>query len=143
MKCDLSEVWKLAISIKEWREKELAFKAALAEEERISAQEKARLEKEGWRFKTESFTHPHNNDERKETSFASPRMSNYRTYYPGSDFLEEEAKALASVHSKKILPVAHELIEAELQDYFYENPTATQAPPLNIHVTNALPSRQQ
>jgi hypothetical protein len=143
MNCNLSDVWKQTLKRKAWEDKQAAEKKAREDAHvRLTAEVKE-LTKEGWLFKCEEQYHPHNNDTWLEALFKSPRMLRYRWYDITTDLKREEARSLANSYSKQILPVAHELIEAELFDYFYENQAATSPPQLNIQVTNALPSRQQ
>lgn len=137
MKCDLSEVWKLAISHKKWKDEQAVKKKIVADAEQLQAAEKEALSKVGWEFSVGSFTHPHNNSEWLETTFKSPRMLHHRTYFGTDfDFRKEEAKSLAHSYMPQYESLVRLLINSTLEDYFYENPTAQQKPTLKIQITD-------
>lgn len=137
MKCDISEVWKLALSHKKWKDEQALQKKIVDEAELLHVTKKELLTKEGWEFSVGSFAHPHNNSEWLETTFKSPRMLYHRTYFGTDfDFRKEEAKSLANSYTPQYEPLVRLLINSTLEDYFYENRAAWVKPTLKIKITD-------
>lgn len=108
------------------------------ENQRIMREEAIRsLKEDGWVFETVERYHPHDNDTWDEHRFKSPRMKNFRIFYPDTcgDLLDLEADAVANEHmnAQFFAEIIQKQVFTKLVK-FYRNNNTKEIPSVNIIV---------